>query len=124
MFAIPALGLAACYVLGLMMRQVAELDGDRREAPFLPALRAQFGARLNQPLRLRVEATAAGPRWIATAHVADEVDGARLAEAIGSEVWLHTLRAGPSPSEVLVRVKGAVPGPIVTVAVPPPALTR
>ncbi len=121
---ISVLGLGACFALSLMMRQVVELDGERREAPFLPALRAKFGPQLAQPLRLREESTPTGARWVATAKVAAEVDGARLAESIGSEVWMHTQRAGTAPNEVLVRLQGEESGAVTTVSVPPPQLLR
>lgn len=118
LIAIAVLGLTACCVLSWMMRHLVDLECERREPPFLPALRVQFGARLVQPLRLREEVAAGGRRWIATLHVAAETDAARLAESVGREVWLHAHRAEQVPSEVLVRVHQEAAGPATTISVP------
>lgn len=106
------------------MRQLVESGGARREPPFLPALRAQFGAKLAKPLRLREEATDGGPRWIATACVDELHDGTALAAAIGTEVWLHTQRAGQAPAEVLVKVQAESPAASTTIQVPRPVAIR
>lgn len=122
MMAIAGLGLAGCLVLAFLMRQAVEMEGERREPPFLPALRARFGPRLERPLRLRAEVTSAGTSWRATAYFADAGAADDLVPQIGAEIWLHAQRQGATRD---VRVQVHVPGaPPRDVDVPLPAPLR
>ncbi|MFO1030553.1 MAG: hypothetical protein U1F60_05715 [Planctomycetota bacterium] len=104
---IAGLGVAACALLSLMMKQAVSLSSERAKVPYAEALEARFGPRLAAPLRIRDEHTDEGARLVVLARFAPGVDAAKTALAIGEEVWMHAARAGTAARELVVVERDA-----------------
>lgn len=99
---IAGLGIAACALLSLMMKQAMSLSSERAKVPYAAALEARFAQKLAAPLQIRDERTDAGLRLVVLARFEPGVDAAKTAAAIGAEVWMHAARAGTPPHELVV----------------------
>ena len=103
--AIAVMGLLACGVLSLLMKQVVGLQAEQRRAPWLTAVEARFDEGIFGPVLVRDEPLADGVRVVVSVRVEPGVDAARLAQALGAEVWLHLGRAGTAAKELVVSVR-------------------
>lgn len=103
--AIAVMGLLACGVLSLLMKQVVGLQAEQRRAPWLPAVEARFDERIVGPALVRDESVDDGVRVVVSVRAEQGVDAARLAQAIGADVWLHLGRAGSAAKELVVAVR-------------------
>ena len=99
---IAGLGIAACALLSLMMKQAMSLSSERAKVPYAAALEARFAQELAAPLQIRDERTDAGVRLVVLARFEPGVDAAKTAAAIGAEVWMHAARAGTKATELVV----------------------
>ncbi|MBL8735335.1 MAG: hypothetical protein JNL12_02795 [Planctomycetes bacterium] len=104
---IAGLGIAACALLSLMMKQAISLTSERAKVPYAEALEARFGQKLAAPLQIRDEQTDAGARLVVLARFEPGVDAAQTAAAIGAEVWMHATRAGTPARELVVVERDA-----------------
>lgn len=104
---IAGLGIAACALLSLMMKQAMSLSSERAKVPYAAALEARFAQELAAPLQIRDERTDAGVRLVVLARFEPGADAARMAAAIGAEVWMHAARAGTRASELVVVERDA-----------------
>jgi hypothetical protein len=103
--AIAVMGLLACGVLSLLMKQVVGLQAEQRRAPWLPAVEVRFDERIVGPVMVRDEPIDDGVRVVVSVRAEPGVDAARLAQAIGADVWLHLGRAGSAAKELVVAVR-------------------
>lgn len=99
------MGLLACGALSLMMKQVVGLQAEQRRAPWLPAVEARFGDRIVGPVMVRDEPGQNGTCVVVSVRLAPGADAGRVANAIGSDVWLHLGRAGSAAKELVVAVR-------------------
>lgn len=99
---IAGLGIVACALLSLMMKQAVGLREERAKVPYAAALEDRFGEQLAAPLQIREEAADAGLRMLVVARFAPGVDAGKTAAAIGAEVWMHATRAGTKAQELVV----------------------
>ena len=99
------MGLLACGALSLLMKQVVGLQAEQRRAPWLPAVEARFGQRIVGPVMVRDEPMEEGLRVVVSVQVQPGADAARLAQAVGADVWLHLGRAGSAATELVVAVR-------------------
>lgn len=121
-FVVLGIGVAGCLALALMLRQVVDLRGQRERSPYAVLLQQRFAAELDGPVRVRVVKVAGRTSCRVLAAVGDGVDGKRLAEAIGAEVWLATMRSGEAPDDVAVELSNARWGQPLVASVPRPRL--
>lgn len=103
--AIAVLGLLACGALSMVMKQAVGLQAEQRRVPWLPAVEARFAGRLIGQVLVRDEPQAAGNDVVVSVQLAKGVDAAPMAQAIGSEVWMHLARAGSAAQRVVVVVR-------------------
>jgi len=121
---IAMLGIAGCLLLSLVMKQALEIDVERRQLPFQPALAARFGPQLTGPLQVREESTDGGLWLLASGCVRDGVAAEPLARAIGADLWLHALRGGSRATAARVVLRGEGSSQLVSIPVPRPVPHR
>lgn len=104
---IAGIGIVACALLSLTMKQALSLSSERAKVPYAEALEARFAQQLAAPLQIRDERTDTGVRLVVLARFAAGVDAAKTAAAIGAEVWMHAGRAGTKAVELVVVERDA-----------------
>lgn len=121
-FVVLGIGVAGCLALALMLRQVVDLRGERERSPYAALLEQRFAAELEGPVRVRIVKVAGRTCCRVQVAVGDGVDGKRLAEQLGAEVWLATMRGGEAPDDVAVELTNRRWGQPLVASVPRPRL--
>ncbi|MBZ0153773.1 MAG: hypothetical protein K8J09_19775 [Planctomycetes bacterium] len=121
-FVVLGIGVAGCLALALMLRQVVDLRGVRERSPYAALLEQRFAAELEGPVRVRIVKVAGRTCCRVFVAVGDGVDGKRLAEQLGTEVWLATMRGGEAPDDVAVELTSPRWGQPLVASVPRPRL--
>lgn len=121
---ILVLGAAACVLLSLGMKQLVGFEAEQPRSPYLPVVENKFSARLVGPVRIveqRVgEGAMARRRFTVRARILAGLDKRRMADAMGFEVWLGSMRAGDAPDELRVVLTDDDGGEPLDVEVPRP----
>ena len=109
-WSILAIGAAGLILLSLMMQHLAETVAQRERSPYAAAVETRAGSKLIGHVRIEklypADATdeTAPFSFDVLAVVSEGVDKEELAEEIGREVWLGSMRAGERATGVRVRL--------------------
>jgi hypothetical protein len=109
-WSILGIGAAGLVMLALMMQHLAEAVVERERSPYAAAVETRAGSKLVGRVRIAKlyppDATGAKTSFSfdVLATVAPGVDKQRLAEVMGQEVWLGSMRAGERADAVTVRL--------------------
>jgi hypothetical protein len=114
-YAIAGLGIAGCIMLGLMMKNLVQMQQHRSASPQLQQLlEVKFGPQLVTPLQLHEEAANGQVRLVASACVTAGLKKERFAETVASTIWEQLTSSDTKTKEVEVSVSDERGGTAVT----------
>ena len=123
-YAIAGLGIAACVMLSLMMKNLVEVQQQRASPQLQQLLEEKFGAQLAAPARLREESVNGRLRLVASACVTAGLAKDRFAEAVGSTIWEQVSSLDMKTKEVEVVVSDERGGAPVSFVIPRPSVPQ
>ncbi|HEX6813270.1 MAG TPA: hypothetical protein VF384_16735 [Planctomycetota bacterium] len=119
-YAILGIGIAACVLLSLVMKNLVEFKQQRAAPQLQLLLEEKFASQLTGPIRLeeiRVDGT---PRLVANTCVTARLPKDRFAQNIGSTMWQQVQSTGMKAKEIEVRVSDERGGAPMSFMIPCP----
>jgi len=122
--AIGALGIAACFVLSLLMQQLLEVKQEKQKTPLEVELELQLEGRRVGPVKVVEQQDEGKTRLLVRLSVLAGLRKHRIAESVGDQAWQLVQGTRAEPTEIVVMVGDDENGPVTTLSVPRPVRRR